>query len=908
MVSTTIRSYVLTVCCLFGAVCIASTATAADKPSTGKTAKVTYDDHVKPILRAKCFSCHRPDKKEGDLDLTNFTALMEGGGSGEVVEAGSLDGSYFWELVSHASEPYMPPESDKLPDAELAVIRAWIEGGTLENSGSKAVAKKTFDFGLKAAPSGRPAGPAAMPQPLNFEPVVHSPRATAVTAVATSPWAPLAAIAGQKQVLLYNTQTLQLAGIFPFAEGIPHVLKFSRSGDLLLAGGGRGSANGRVVVWNVKTGERVIEIGDEFDTVLAADISSDQTLIALGGPGRIVRVYDTSSGELAYALNKHTDWVYSLEFSPDGVLLATGDRAGGMFVWEAHTGRLYSTLNGHKGPINDISWRSDSNLVASCSEDQSIRLWEMENGRNIKTWNAHSAGTASVDFARDGRLVSCGRDKVTKLWDQNGKQLIAFSAFSDLALRTAICNETNRVIAGDWTGEVRVWNVADGKVLGTLSANPVGLDEKQKQAGATLAERQAAQVKLAAAATASQVAASKVKADLAAATKSVVTSKQQIATAKATSDATRKVIAALQAQIAAQTKTQQALKIAAPLLIESVKKAAEAAAKLPQDKALAAAAAGLKTQSDAKSAALKAADTGLATSQANLKKSQEQLAAADKLGKDAAARLPSEEKRVVALTAAVKPATDNATAAKQAADQALAALRSSQALLERIKVQIDLRDQQQVLTTQLAELTELQSVEQTATEALEKARIDMTNGNKAVAAGVKQRDAAVATQKQATTNVGTAEQTLKNTQQANTALKTLLPLLQDAVAKTDAAKATGDKDVAAAAAAIKGVLDKKAAALAAGEKANVAQTTALATSRNNLIAAQKATEKATQDLVVLQKKSQGLESAVPPAEKAAAAAKQTTAASAAKVESTRKAISALQAKIAPPAPQKTAAK
>ena len=87
------------------------------------------------------------------------------------------------------------------------------------------------------------------------------------------------------------------------------------------------------MVWNVATGERVFEVGDELDAVLAAEISADQTMIALGGPQKVARVYATADGSLLFELRKHTDWIYSLEFSPDGVLLASGDRAGNLLVW-----------------------------------------------------------------------------------------------------------------------------------------------------------------------------------------------------------------------------------------------------------------------------------------------------------------------------------------------------------------------------------------------------------------------------------------------------------------------------------------------------------------------------------------------------------------------------------------------
>ena len=38
---------------------------AADKkPADTKKVKITYDEHIKPIFRAKCFACHNTDKKQ----------------------------------------------------------------------------------------------------------------------------------------------------------------------------------------------------------------------------------------------------------------------------------------------------------------------------------------------------------------------------------------------------------------------------------------------------------------------------------------------------------------------------------------------------------------------------------------------------------------------------------------------------------------------------------------------------------------------------------------------------------------------------------------------------------------------------------------------------------------------------
>jgi hypothetical protein len=470
--------------------------------------KVTYDEHLAPLLREKCFACHNPDRKSGGLRLNTFTNLMAGGASGEVVKPGDPEGSLLYELATHQQEPHMPPKSPKLPKESLALIRAWIQGGALENAGSKAVVvnKPKVDIALASVVRGKPEGPPPMPGRLNLEPVVHTRRANALTALAASPWAPVVAVGGQHEVLLYHTDTLELLGVLPFPKGFPEVLKFSRNGQLLLAGGGRGGKSGKVVVWSVKTGERIFTVGDEMDAVLAADISADQTQIALGGPSKVVRVYSTRDGRLLHEIKKHTDWVTALEYSPDGVLLATGDRNGGLFVWEAYTGREYFSLRGHTAMITDVSWRVDSNVLASASEDGTIRLWEMENGGQIKGWGA-GGGVQSLHYGRDARLVSCARDRLTRIWDQNGAQVRAFEAFPDVALRGVFSHDGGRVIAGDWSGQVRVWSAADGKQAGQLSANPPALAQQIELATKDLAARQALHQQLAAAA--SQAAAQK---------------------------------------------------------------------------------------------------------------------------------------------------------------------------------------------------------------------------------------------------------------------------------------------------------------------------------------------------------------------------------------------------------------
>lgn len=442
--------------------------------------KVSYQDHVRPIFEAACNNCHNPDKKKGGLDLTSYAAMMAGGSSGEVAASGDPSGSRLYACVTKAAEPFMPPQGDGLTAPQLEVLKRWIEGGLLDTpSGVARKAKKpAFSAQLAEVPIGKPEGPPPMPENLLLEPVVTTRRAAATAALAASPWAPLVAISGQRQVLLYNTETLELAGVLPFSDGAIESLEFSRNGRLVVAGTGIGGKSGKVVAWDVPSGKKAFEVGDERDTVLAADLSADQSIVALGGPSRRVKLYATADGELIKDIKKHTDWVTAVQFSPDGVLLATGDRAGGLQVWEGRSGNEYFTLPGHTGGITAVSWRADGNILASASEDGTVRLWEMNEGKEVKKWNAHGGGVLSLQFAQDGRLVSCGRDRHVRVWNQDGGQAADQADFSDLTLAACFSHDAGRFVVGDWSGRISVWNTQDAKVIGDMSAAPPSIDQR----------------------------------------------------------------------------------------------------------------------------------------------------------------------------------------------------------------------------------------------------------------------------------------------------------------------------------------------------------------------------------------------------------------------------------------------
>ncbi|MBS0262100.1 MAG: DUF1553 domain-containing protein [Planctomycetes bacterium] len=88
-------------------------------------AAVDFNTEVAPLLARRCLDCHGRSEKKGGLDLSSQKSAQAGGDSGPAIVPGKLDESALWARVSQHE---MPPKKP-LPQAELDILKRWIEGG-----------------------------------------------------------------------------------------------------------------------------------------------------------------------------------------------------------------------------------------------------------------------------------------------------------------------------------------------------------------------------------------------------------------------------------------------------------------------------------------------------------------------------------------------------------------------------------------------------------------------------------------------------------------------------------------------------------------------------------------------------------------------------------------------------------
>ena len=106
--------------------CVSSTLpVSAESPATSSA--LTFEQHVRPILKIHCFHCHgEDDEHKGGLDLRLVRLMRQGGDSGPTIIPGDPNGSILWEKIATDE---MPDGPKKLSPLQKQTIQRWIQQG-----------------------------------------------------------------------------------------------------------------------------------------------------------------------------------------------------------------------------------------------------------------------------------------------------------------------------------------------------------------------------------------------------------------------------------------------------------------------------------------------------------------------------------------------------------------------------------------------------------------------------------------------------------------------------------------------------------------------------------------------------------------------------------------------------------
>jgi len=371
---------------------------AAEKPDA-LPETVSYYEHIRPVLQAKCQGCHQPAKAKSDYIMTEVAKLIAGGETNTAIIPGKPDESYLMELiVKQAGEdrPEMPPKDEPMTGYEVKLVKKWITQGAKDDTPENA--KQLF----------------TMENP----PVYAVP--PLVTSIDYSPDGKLIAVSGFHEVLIHRADGSGIASrLVGLAERIESVA-FSPDGKKLLVAGGLPGRMGEIQIWNLKKQELELSRIVGYDTAYGASWSPDGSLIAFGLPDNTVRGIKASNGDQVLLMGGHSDWVLDTEWSLKGDHLVSVGRDMSAKLTEVASERFIDNITSItpgalKGGINAVTRHPKEDHVLVGGSDGVPQIYRMvretarkigDNANLIRKYPAMNGRIWDVAFSPDGKTFA----------------------------------------------------------------------------------------------------------------------------------------------------------------------------------------------------------------------------------------------------------------------------------------------------------------------------------------------------------------------------------------------------------------------------------------------------------------------------------------------------------------------
>jgi tricorn protease-like protein len=423
--------------------------------------QVSFMKDIAPVLVKNCVACHNPKKAESKYAITTFAQLFKGGARSDTTNLipGKPEESDFIELIHLDGEPRMPFKQDPLPADKIALIEKWVKEGASYDGQSA-----TEDWTLVL----RRMTPITIPE--------SYPVTVPITAVAFAPKGAELATSGYHEVNLWKIADGSIASrIRPLAERI-YEISYSNDGAWLAMASGDPGQFGSVKLYKVAADGKTTlarELLETTDSVYAVAFSPDGKTLAAAGADRAIRLWNVADGKLLATIEDHADWIFDVAFSPDGKRLASASRDKTSKVFDVVKKEALVTFPGHAESVFCVAFTPDGKQVVSGGGDSQIRVWNPDDdGKQVRLMGGFGGPIFKLGYSADGKLLGCcSGDKTVRIYDNfSTKQTL--KGHNDWVYTFAFSPDAKTIASGSWDGEVRLWNVADGKPVKTIIAAP----------------------------------------------------------------------------------------------------------------------------------------------------------------------------------------------------------------------------------------------------------------------------------------------------------------------------------------------------------------------------------------------------------------------------------------------------
>lgn len=417
---------------------------------------VSFKRDIAPILQTQCLVCHGPKKAGGGYRVDTFEKTMSAGDSGSHgFAAKDLAASEtFRRLTSTDKDERMPKDGDPLSPEQIALVKQWIEEGASYDSGDPKAALISI-----IPPPTHPAAPPTYRAPMP------------ITAIAFSPDGKELFASGYHEITVWSPEDGKLIRRIGNIGQRVYALAFKPNGSQLAVACGAPGRLGEVRVINPTSGEIIKVLAPAADVAYDVAWSAQGDRLATCGADNMIRIYDADSFAEQLSISSHSDWVFAVAWSADGSKLASASRDKTAKVFDAKTGQPLVTFNNHNAAVRGVLFNPDGSEVYSSGADNRVRRFKIADAQqtNETGFNGEVYKTSPVG---ENYFVPSADNKVRQFKISDNNRIREFDGAKDWCLSAAAHEASGRVAGGTFDGEIRIWNLADGKPVIDFKAMP----------------------------------------------------------------------------------------------------------------------------------------------------------------------------------------------------------------------------------------------------------------------------------------------------------------------------------------------------------------------------------------------------------------------------------------------------
>jgi WD40 repeat protein len=151
--------------------------------------------------------------------------------------------------------------------------------------------------------------------------------------------------------------------------------------------------------------------------------------------------------------------------------LVSGSSNGSIQVWNysSKDWPMIASWQAHVGIVGSILILDDSKLV-TCGDDKLIKIWSSINYTLIRNLTAHPSWVYSLASFSNGFFASGYSDKTFKIWNPNDGSLISTKSAGHL-IGSLIVLDNQDICTGGDDFKINIWNYADLSLKATLSGH-----------------------------------------------------------------------------------------------------------------------------------------------------------------------------------------------------------------------------------------------------------------------------------------------------------------------------------------------------------------------------------------------------------------------------------------------------